>query len=115
MKKRIKPCVSNLIKALKVCAKAHNAEFCDWTDEGQIGIKKECLPVFADVKSILQAFYKPQYALPDTGYGYITAYIYGEEFYKDNGEVENTFLPEVDEMTLKMALPYNAKPIWIMQ
>ena len=106
MEKKIKPCESNLIKALKACAKAHNANFADWTDEGQIGIEKECIPVFSDVQSILRAFYKPQYTLPEMGWGYVTAYIYGEEWCNDDGSVETTFLPVVDEMTLGMALPF---------
>lgn len=106
MAKKIKPCESNLIKALKACAKAHNAKFADWRDEGQIGIEKECVPVFADVQSILRAFYKPEFTLPDMGYGYITAYIYGEEYYNEDGSVGTAYLPEVDEMLLGMALPY---------
>ena len=106
MAKKIKPSVPNLIKALKACAKAHNAKFANWLDEGQIGIEKECIPVFADVQSILRAFYKPEFTLPDMGYGYITAYIYGDEYYEEDGSVSSPFLDEVDEMTLGMALPY---------
>jgi hypothetical protein len=106
MAKKIKPCESNLIKALKACAKAHNAKFADWREEGQIGIQKECVPVFADVQSILRAFYKPEFTLPDMGYGYITAYIYGEEFYNEDGSVDTAYRSEVDEMMLGMALPY---------
>ena len=111
MTKKIIPCVANVITALKACAKAHNAEFEDWSDEGQVGIKKECIPVFADVQSILRAFYKPEFTLPDMGWGYITAYIY-DDYYHEDGTIEKAFLPEVDEMTLKMALPYDAKPRW---
>lgn len=107
MEKKITPCVENVITALRATAKAHNAEFEDWTDEGQVGIAKECVPVFADVQSILCAFYKPEYTLPDMGYGYITAYIYGDECYNDDTEdYENPFLDEVDVETLALALPY---------
>ena len=105
MAKKIKPCESNLIKALKACAKAHNAKFADWREEGQVGIQKECVPVLADVQSILGAFYKPEFTLPDSGWGYITAYIYGDEFYNEDGSVETPFLAEVDEMALALALP----------
>ena len=106
MAKKIKPCERNLILALKACAKAHNANFCDWRDEGQVGIEKECVPVFADVQSILRAFYKSEFTLPDSEWGYTTAYIYGEEFYNEDGSVDTPFLPEVNEMILSMALPY---------
>ena len=116
MAKKIKPCIENLLTALRACAKAHNAEFEDWTDEGQVGIAKECVPVFADVQLILSAFYKPDYTTPDMGYGYITAYIYGEEFVEENGSTTTTFLPEVDEQTLALALPYGEveKIKWVM-
>jgi hypothetical protein len=81
-----------------------------------VGIAKECVPVFADVQLILSAFYKPAYTTPDMGYGYITAYLYGEEFEDENGKTTSTFLPEVDEATLTLALPYGEvkKIKWIM-
>ena len=56
MKKTITPCIENLITALKTCAMAHNANFCDWTDEGQVGIESETMPTYADVRSIVRAF-----------------------------------------------------------
>lgn len=101
----IKSCEENLIKALKACADAHNAEFEDWREEGQIGIHKESVPVLADVRSILSAFYPAEYALPDYGYGYITAYLYGDEAYR----------PKVDELTLLMALPFGVEIDWVVE
>lgn len=103
---KIKVCNENLITALKACAKAHNAKFEDWSEEGQIGINAENIPTYADVKSIVGAFYKEEYAEDvEMGWGYVTAFLYGEEAFRD----------EVDEMALKMALPYNCKPKWIKE
>lgn len=101
----IKSCEENLIKSLKACAEAHNAEFEDWREEGQVGIHKESVPVLADVRAILSAFYPAEYALPDYGYGYITAYLYGDEAYR----------PKVDEMTLLMALPFGVEIDWVVE
>lgn len=102
---RIKSCEENLLKALKACAEAHNAEFENWMDEGQVGIHKESIPVLADVRAILSAFYPAEYALPDYGYGYVTVYIYGSEVY----------LPEVNEMILLMALPFGLDIDWVRE
>ena len=30
--------ITNLRKALKACAKAHNAKFDNWSSEGQLGV-----------------------------------------------------------------------------
>ena len=100
--KKIKPCELNLLIALRATAKAHKVKFEDWADEGQVGIKSESIPVVSDVMSILRAFLKPDYTLPDVGWGFTTIYLYGQDAYLD----------EVDEMTLTMALPYNCKPRW---
>lgn len=104
MKKTITPCIENLITALKTCAMAHNANFCDWTDEGQVGIESETMPTYADVRSIVRAFYNDEYADEvELGWGYITVFLYDEQ----------AFRAEVDEITLLMALPYTASPRWI--
>ena len=110
--KKITPCVANVLIALRATAKAHNAQFEDWTDEGQVGINKESVPVLADVTSILRAFYKPEFVEAEADWGYTTAYIYDDYYNDETGETETAFLPEVDEMTLKMALPHDAKPRW---
>ena len=111
MKKTITPCVENVLIALKECAKAHNANFEDWTDEGQVGIDKECVPVLADVESILKSFYKEEYAEAESGWGYVTAFIY-DTYYAESGEIENPFLDKVDENLLMSALPYGLKVEW---
>ena len=54
------PSVETLIKALKTCAEAHGAEFCDWSEEEcQVALKKESVPVLSDVKMICEAFLRP--------------------------------------------------------
>ena len=50
--------IENLKKVLKLCAEAHNnCEFADWEEEGQLGIKSESVPLVADVRMILDAFF----------------------------------------------------------
>ena len=98
--KKIKPCIENILIALEACAKAHNSDFENWIDEGQVGIKSETIPTYADVKSIVRAFYNDEYADEvEIGWGYITVYLYDEVAFRE----------EVDEMTLMMALPYGIK------
>lgn len=106
MKKSIKPCINNVITALRACASFHSAAFEDWSDEGQIGIEGETIPILADVRSILQSFYKPEFVECEQGWGYTTAYLYGEDI--------NPFKEKVDEERLLMALPYRAKMNWEM-
>lgn len=83
-----------LIKALKACADAHRTEFCDWsTYDSQVAIKSESVPAVSDVRSICEAFFGTT-SVVETGWGYTTVYL-----------DETPFLPEVDEETLRLALP----------
>lgn len=92
----MKATVENLIKAVKACAKAHNAEFCDWSDgDDQLGVKSESVPVVADIRMIAQAFGGGHGAV-EVGWGYTTVYI---DALVIDPEVD------VDEKTLAMALP----------
>lgn len=100
---KIKCCEENLVIALRACAKAHNANFCDYRDEGQVGIDKDNVPTQSDMRSILNAFVKEEFADIDTSFGYTIAYLYDETAYRK----------EVNEFMLKLALPYNCKPRWV--
>lgn len=93
----MKATIANLKKALKACAKAHNVEFKNWTADGQVGVHSETIPVVADVKMIIEAFYgnKARNELVDTGWGYTTIYLYSTMNTKN----------DVDETLLKLALP----------
>lgn len=88
-----------IIAALKACAKAHKAE-CNVYDEDeddvQVAIMTNKLPAYADVCSIVEAFYGTSDVIVknDTTFNCI--------------EVLLDYLPmqdEVDEELLKMALP----------
>lgn len=88
--------LTNLRKALKASAKAHNAHFRNWSSEGQLGIDKETVPVISDVKMICQAFFGHS-GMVETGWGYTTVWL------------NEPYLTEVDEATLQFALPYGTK------
>ena len=98
MEKKIKANITNLIKALKATAKAHKVSVEDYRSEGQFLLASESIPVYADVKNIVRAFYKDEYAddVESNGWGYITVWLYGKEAFRE----------EVDEMSLAFALPY---------
>ena len=99
----MKATIKNLKKALRESAEAHNVEYKNWSDEGQIGIHSESIPVVADVKMILESFYGERCSdLYETGYGYTTVYLY--DFMDDESR-------EVDLTLLTMALPYDCK-LW---
>lgn len=87
--------LENLKKALKACAEAHQAEFCDWSeDELQIAVKSETVPVVSDVRMICEAFYGSS-CMVEVGWGYTNVFCDATEM-----------LSEVDEKLLRMALPY---------
>lgn len=97
----MKATLENLRKALKASAQAHNAEYQDWEDEGQIGIRSETPATVNDIRMILEAFYgSAGVRLCDVGYGYTTVYIY--DFMEDPGR-------NVNEGLLGLALPHGTK------
>ena len=91
--------LTNLRKALKICAKAHNAEFCDWSSEGQLGVHSDTPGTICDVQMIMDAFYG-RHDMTEVSYGYVTIWL--EEMMVRNQN-------EVDEVLLYMALPYGTK------
>lgn len=91
--------LTNLRKALKICAKAHNAEFCDWSREGQLGVHSDTPGTICDVQMIMDAFYG-RHDMTEVSYGYVTIWL--EEMMVRNQN-------EVDEVLLYMALPYGTK------
>ena len=85
-------------RALKACAEAHGAEFCDWSEEEcQVALKTESVPALNDVKMICEAFYGRS-TMVETGWGYTTIYL-----------DEGTFLDKVDGTLLSLALPKNVR------
>ena len=92
------PSVETLIKALKTCAEAHGAEFCDWSEEEcQVALKTESVPALNDVKMICEAFYGRS-SMVETGWGYTTVFL-----------DEESFLEKVDKTLLSLALPKNVR------
>ena len=91
--------LTNLRKALKACAKAHNAEFCDWSSEGQLGVHSDTPATICDVQMIMDAFYG-RHDMTEVSWGYVTIWL--EEMMKGNRS-------DVNEELLAMALPYGTK------
>jgi len=96
----MKATIKNLKKALKACAKAHNCEFEDYSDEGQFLVCSETPATICDVRMILDSFYGSHDAAENSGWGSITIWL--DESMDNNGR-------EVDMTTLAMALPYGTK------
>lgn len=89
--------LENLKDAMRQCAEAHNAKFCDWSDEDQLAIDKINVPTLADVRMICEAFFGTCTPLDaDDDWGYTVVYL------------DMPFLLEVNEQLLSMALPYKA-------
>jgi hypothetical protein len=84
--------IENLKEAMQRCAKAHGAQFCDWSDEDQLAIDKANVPVMADVRMICEAFFGTFSPL-DEDWGYTVVWL------------GMPFLKEVNEQLLNMALP----------
>ena len=87
--------LENIKSALAACAKAHNAELLDLSEEcRQIAVKSETVPTVNDVKMICEAFFGTA-SVVEVGYGFTNVYL-----------DEVPFKESVDEVTLYMALPY---------
>lgn len=84
--------IENLKQAMQRCAKAHGAQFCDWSDEDQLAIDKANVPVMVDVRMICEAFFGTFSPL-DEDWGYTVVWL------------GMPFLKEVNEQLLNMALP----------
>lgn len=83
--------IENLKDAMRRCATAHGATFCDWEDEKQLAIDKANVPTLMDVRMICEAFYGTFSPLEeDCGYSVIW--------------LGMPFLSEVNEELLNMAL-----------
>ncbi len=78
---------------MKKCAEAHKANFFDYSQDGQLCIDGDSVPLVADVRLIASAFFGA--ADVDSEWGFTTLWIH--EFKKD-----------VTMEQLRMALPYGA-------
>jgi hypothetical protein len=104
-KKQIIPNEQNLLKALRACAKAHNAKL--QIDCVEVGhkyfrngiVNSDTLPTRCDIRSIVGAFAKNEpVEIIECSWGYITIYLPDID-YRD----------KVDEMALSLALPYGKR------
>ncbi len=91
--------ITNLKKVLRICAKAHNCEFKDWSIEGQLGVHSETPATICDVHMILDAFFG-SHDMAEASWGYVTVWL-------DESMVRSK--REVDMTTLALALPYGTK------
>ena len=91
--------LTNLRKALRACAKAHNVKFYDWSSEGQLGVHSDTPATICDVQMIMDAFYG-RHDMTEVSWGYVTIWL--EEMMFRNRS-------EVNEELLAMALPYGTK------
>lgn len=93
--------LTNLIKALKACAKAHKAEFNQWLDDGQLGIWSTTPGTVCDVEMICEAFFgKVEDSNPvEVKYGINCTTVW----------LCYDFLKKVNEPLMYMALPYGTK------
>lgn len=88
--------LTNLRKALKACAKAHNTTFHDWAGEGQLALHSTTPGTVCDVRMIAEAFFG-RADMVESSWGYTTVWL--EEFMRGNKS-------EVDMSLCAMALPY---------
>ena len=94
----MKPSIGKLKKALKACAGAHRAEFCDWEKiEGTLAVSSDNVPTVSDVRTICDAFFGDT-KMVSSGFGFTTVNIKAKPF-----------LPEVNRTLLSLALPYGTK------
>ena len=86
--------LTNLRKALKACAMAHNTTFHDWAGEGQLALQSTTPGTVCDVRMIAEAFFgRADMVEVESSLGFTTVWL--EEF---SGEV--------DMSLCAMALPY---------
>lgn len=91
--------ITNLKRVLKLCAKAHNATFHDWSCEGQLGIHSETMATIYDVRMICQSFGLGAMMVEPSN-GYVTVWL-DEKLYRNKAEVD------LDRCA--MALPYGTE------
>ena len=84
--------LENLKQAMQRCAEAHGATFCDWSEDDQLAIDKDNVPVTSDVRMICEAFFG-SFSPLDSDWGYTVVWL------------GMPFLPEANVQLLNMALP----------
>ena len=97
----MKATIANLKKALKACASAHNIEFHYWRDDNNVTLHSDVLPVYADVKMIVESFYgEGAMDCVETAWGFTIVWL--------DCEVMDT-KRAVNEDLMYLALPYGTK------
>ena len=87
--------INNLKQVLQLCAKAHNCEFNDWSEEGQFSLSSDTPATLCDVINIVDGFHGCHDT--DVCYGHVVIYLYSDM---------DTDKPVVDMELIKLALPY---------
>lgn len=93
--------IKTLKRVLKKVAKAHNCEFKDWSDEGQLGIHSETPATICDVSLVLDGFFGNHQA-SEFGYGWITVWL-------DKSMDSDRTIEPINMKTIRMALPYGTR------
>lgn len=93
--------IKTLKRVLKKVAKAHNCEFKDWSDEGQLGIHSDTPATICDVHLVLDGFYGCNKAA-EVGYGWITVWLC-------KSMDSDMTIPPLGMRTIRMALPYGTR------
>jgi hypothetical protein len=94
--------IANLKKVLQKCAKAHNCDFEDCSDEGQLLVCSETPATICDVQMILDGFYGNHRAAENSGWGSVTVWL-------DESMDSGRTIGPTDMRTIRMALPYGTK------
>jgi len=94
--------IATLKRVLKKCAKAHNCDFEDYSDEGQLLVCSETPATICDVHLILDGFYGNHKAAEHNGWGSVAVWL-------DESMDSGRTLTKFDMKTVRMALPYGTK------
>lgn len=97
----MKACIKNLKRVLRLCADAHNCDFDDWSDEGQLGVWSITPATICDVQLVLDSFYGNHDAIEVSSDVGCTTIWLDEDM--DKGD------RDVDMMSLSLALPYGTE------
>lgn len=89
----MKPSKQNLITAVKLCANAHERNFEDWSEDDQVAVQGDSVPIVSDMRMICEAFYGNR-SFFECDWGYTTIWI-----------DDSSFSEKVDMSKLIMALP----------
>ena len=90
--------IKTLKRVLEKVAKAHNCDFEDYSDEGQLLVCSETPATICDVHLVLDGFFGNHKAAEHSGWGSVTIWL-------DESMDSNRTISAIDRRTIRMALP----------